>query len=222
MPHSSSLSSLQTLLPASLQAQCRTLTLARGTALFACGSTPAFLHHVDSGEVALQRTSPDGAVVVLQRVQRGFVAEASLEVTRYHCDGVTLAETVVTRIPREPLQQALRDDAELALRWIAMLNREVRRLRQHNERLSLPTLQARLLHLIDTEGDANGMLCLNNDLKTLAHELGVSHEALYRRLANMQAGGVIERLPGPPWMLRRRVVTPGAPPAAGPPGPAGP
>ncbi len=72
---------------------------------------------------------------------------------------------------------ALTSDAAFALRWIGMLNREVRRLRQQCERLSLNTVEARLLHLLRTEGDASGVP-VGSGLKTLAPEIGVSHEAL--------------------------------------------
>ncbi|WP_395707391.1 cyclic nucleotide-binding domain-containing protein [Casimicrobium huifangae] len=42
------------------------------------GQTPAWLYYVLSGEVRLIRHTPDGRVAVMQRVQRGPVAEASI------------------------------------------------------------------------------------------------------------------------------------------------
>ena len=73
-----------------------------------------------------------------------------------------------------------------------MLSREVRRLRLQNERLSLPKVQDRLLHLIESEGQA-GQYTLGGPLKTLARQLAVSHEALYRALADLQRSGRLER-----------------------------
>lgn len=98
----------------------------------------------------------------------------------------------VTRIPRPALLDALRDDAAFALRWIGMLNQEVRRLRQQCERLSLNTVEARLLHLLRTEGGPSG-LPLGSGLKTLAREIGVTHEALYRSVAALEKRGTLAR-----------------------------
>jgi CRP-like cAMP-binding protein len=186
---------LRSLLPATLHGLCEQRRCERGTLLFETGRRPASMHFVSDGEVILQRIGEDGEVVVLQRTRRGFVAEASLQSDRYHCDAVVVADAHVTRIPRQALLAALRSDAAFALRWIGMLNKEVRRLRQQCERLSLNTVEARLLHLIRTEGDASG-LPIDAGLKTLAPEIGVTHEALYRCVAALERRGMLLREEG--------------------------
>lgn len=192
---------LRRLLPEALWPCCETVPLAAGEVLFRSGRRPTFLHHVDDGEVALQRAGRDGQLMVLQRVRQGFVAEASLEAERYHCDAVALVSSRVTRLPRTALHEALRGDGAFAMRWIAMLNHEVRRLRQHCERLGLNTVQARLLHLIETEGRAS-VLPVTAGLKSLAREIGVSHEALYRCIADLERRGTLARRAGPPPVLQ--------------------
>lgn len=195
-------SDLEALLPPALHAQCEPRRLDRGSRLFETGRRPGYMHFVSDGEVVLQRMGEDGEVVVLQRTRHGFVGEASLQSERYHCDAVVVADAGVTRIPRPALLNALRSDAAFALRWIGMLNQEVRRLRQQCERLSLNTVEARLLHLVRTEGDASG-LPLDSGLKTLAREIGVTHEALYRCVAALEKRGVLAREVG---RLRLRTV----------------
>lgn len=194
---------LQALLPADLLAQCETRTHDRDARLFHTGRAPVAMHFVRHGDVALQRVGRGGESITLQRVQHGFVAEASLEVTRYHCDAVLLAASEVTRIPLVPLRQALAADASFAMRWIGLLNQQMRQLRQRCERLSLRTVEARLRHLIDTEGGPHG-LALQGDLKSLAPELGVTHEALYRCVADLHRRGVLLRAEGPQARLRLR------------------
>jgi CRP-like cAMP-binding protein len=194
---------LLSLLPAELHAQCDLRLFERGQRLFQTGRRPAWMHFVSSGEVVLQRIGEDGELVVLQRTQHGFVGEASLHVERYHCDAVVVASAQVTRVPRQALQDALRTDAGFGLRWIDMLNRELRRLRQQCERLSLKTVEARLLHLLRTDGATSG-LAPSGGLKALAHELGVTHEALYRCVAQMEKRGQVTRDQG---RLRLRAAT---------------
>jgi len=186
---------LRSLLPAALHAQCDLRLFDRGQRLFESGRRPSWMHFVSTGEVVLQRIGEDGELVVLQRTRHGFVGEASLHVERYHCDAVVVASAHVTRVPRQALQEALRTDADFGLRWIGMLNQEVRRLRQQCERLSLKTVEARLLHLLRTDGAASG-LAPSGGLKALAHELGVTHEALYRCVAVLEKRGQVTRNQG--------------------------
>jgi CRP-like cAMP-binding protein len=195
---------LKALLPPVLHAQCESRHMDRGSLLFETGRRPGCMYFVSEGEVVLQRMGEDGEVVVLQRTRHGFVGEASLQSERYHCDAVAVVDADVTRIPRPALLSVLRSDAAFALRWIGMLNHEVRRLRQQCERLSLNTVEARLLHLVRTEGGASG-LPLGSGLKTLAREIGVTQEALYRCVAALERRGVVAREEG---FLRLRARAP--------------
>lgn len=156
---------------------------------------PQRMFYVASGEVVLQRVGVQGSSLVLQRVRQGLVAEASLQSPHYHCDAVVTSPADLVAIPIEPLRQALVSDPAFAMRWIAMLNQELKRLRSQCERLSLRGVADRLLHLIETEGE-RGRLPLQAGLKSVAAELGVSHEALYRTVAELEKQGVLERAEG--------------------------
>jgi CRP-like cAMP-binding protein len=96
---------------------------------------------------------------------------------------------------RQELAAVLNRDPDFASRWIDMLNSEVKRLRLHCERLSMKSVKDRVLHLIDTEGK-NGQFQVNTGLKSLAGELGVSHEALYRTLSLLEKNKTIRREEG--------------------------
>jgi len=52
-----------------------------------------------------------------------------------------------------------------------------------------------VLHLINTEGQ-NGSYAATTGLKSLAGELGITHEALYRTLATLEKANVIHRVEG--------------------------
>ncbi len=180
------------LLPPGLQALCAASPCARGALLFKQGTKPTHMLFVIRGEVTLQRLGRQGESVVLQRTRHGFVGEASLESARYHCDAIVTLSGEVVAIPITSIKQALAADSAFASRWIAMLNQEVKRLRAQCERLSMRGVKQRLLHLIETEG-RDGRLPLGSGLKSLAAELGVTHEALYRAVAALEKNGVLRR-----------------------------
>ncbi len=150
------------------------------------------MFYVVAGEVTLQRSGLQGEPVVLQRTRLGFVSEASLKTAKYHCDALAITDTTVIKVPIRELAAALDRDPEFASRWINMLNSEVKRLRLHCERLSMKSVKDRVLHLINTEGQ-NGKYSANTGLKSLAGELAVTHEALYRTLATLEKSQVINR-----------------------------
>jgi CRP-like cAMP-binding protein len=193
-PRNSSLP-LQGLLPAALRPLCTRSRSAKGDLLFRQGRKPERMFYVADGEVVLQRAGSHGEKVVLQRARQGFVAEASLQSPRYHCDAVVTVSGTVVSLPIESIRQALRADSAFAMRWIGMLNHELMRLRLRCERLSIKGVRHRLLHLIETEGQG-GSLPLGVGLKSMASELGVTHEALYRTVAELEKRGLLRREAG--------------------------
>lgn len=190
MPHA-----LQALLPAGLKPMCTHFHCAKGDRLFTQGRRPDRMFYVAGAEVVLQRVGLQGENVVLQRARQGFVAEASLQSPKYHCDAVVTVSGGLVSIPLEPVKQALMVDPAFAMRWIGMLNQELKRLRAQCERLAIKGVRERLLHLIETEGQG-GRLPLGAGLKSIAAELGVSHEALYRTVAELEKRDLLRREDG--------------------------
>ena len=183
---------LKALLPEALWLSCSGRSGEKGERLFLQGKKPEHMFYVASGEVVLQRVGAQGNNLVLQRARQCFVAEASLHSANYHCDAMVTVAGELIAIPIKPFRDALLTDAEFSMRWIGMLNKELKRLRAQCERLSLKGVRERLLHLIDSEGHS-GRLRLGVSLKLVALELGVTHEALYRTVAEMEKQGVLRR-----------------------------
>lgn len=177
-------------LPARLRAQAVPIAAAAGEVVFRRGARPARMFLVLEGEVRLVRISASGTEIVLQRASAGFLAEASLEAARYHCDAVAAADSRLLAFPIEPFREALRRDAGFRSFWIARLAREVRVLRSQNERLALRSAAERIEHYIEAEGE-EGRLELARSRKAWAAELGLTHEALYRALAGLRRSGRI-------------------------------
>jgi CRP-like cAMP-binding protein len=189
------LQELHELLPKRLITSCEEREFPKGTGLFKAGETPARMFFVVSGEVILERPGLQGASVILQRTRRGFVSEASLKSAKYHCHGQVVANSKIIQIPIREVREAMDGDTAFAGRWIAMLNKEVKRLRLQCERLSLTKVQDRLVHLLETEG-VDGCYPIGAGIKSLAAELGVTHEALYRCIYSMEKQGKLKRADG--------------------------
>jgi CRP/FNR family transcriptional regulator, dissimilatory nitrate respiration regulator len=186
---------LKALLPVDLHTRCEGIRCLKHERIFLSGAHPEWMFYVVQGEITLERTGLQGEPVVLQRTRQGFVSEASLKSAKYHCDALAIVDTTVIKIPIRDLSAKLDMDPAFASRWIGMLNGEVRRLRLHCERLSMKSLRDRVLHLINTEGQS-GVYVATTGFKSLAGELGVTHEALYRTLAAMLKDKVIQRNEG--------------------------
>jgi CRP-like cAMP-binding protein len=183
---------LKALLPSTFYTRCEGERFPKNERIFLTGDKPEWMFYVVSGEITLERTGLQGEPVVLQRTRQGFVSEASLKSAKYHCDALAIVDTTIIKIPIRDLSAELERDPAFASRWIGMLNGEVRRLRLHCERLSMKSVKDRVLHLINTEGQ-NGSYAAATGLKSLAGELGVTHEALYRTLAVLEKAKIIRR-----------------------------
>jgi len=186
------LDELHDLLPKGLIAFCEEVELSKGTCLFKAGNKPERMFFVVSGEVVLERPGLQGSPVILQRTRRGFVSEASLKSAKYHCHGQVVANSTIVQIPIHKVRDAMDGDPAFAGRWIGMLNKEVKRLRLQCERLSLTKVQDRFVHLLETEGE-EGRFPIGTGIKSLAAELGVTHEALYRCIYAMEKQGKLQR-----------------------------
>lgn len=174
-------------MPERVRRSTRTQSVPKAAQLFARGDRPHAMYFVISGEIHLVRSSLAGDQVVLQRAQRGFLAEASLDQTRYHCDAIAVRPSELLKIPRKAFRDAL-SDAGFGKVWMAHLAGELRRVRAQTERMALKTAEARILHYVEVEGNDSSIV-LNHSKKDWANELGLTHEALYRALARMERSG---------------------------------
>ncbi len=184
---------LKNLLPKELLSQCHSHHFDKGDYLFHQGKKPEYMFFIVAGETVLTRTSRHGEPIILQRCKGGFVSEASLLVDAYHCDAVATQNGQAITLPIKSLRDAL-TDSKFSLKWVQLLSKEIMRLRTQSERLGLKDIRSKLIHLIETEG-RQGVLALQSDLKSIASEIGVTHEALYRAIATLEKDGVLEKHP---------------------------
>ena len=182
---------LKELLPKGLLGQCHAHHFEKGDYLFHQGKKPEYMFFIVSGEAVLTRTSSHGEPTILQRCKGGFISEASLLVDAYHCDAIATHNGQAIALSIKSLRGLL-TDSKFSMKWVQLLSKEIMRLRTQSERLGLKDIRSKLIHLIETEGK-QGVLTLQSDYKSLASEIGVTHEALYRAIATLEKEGLLEK-----------------------------
>jgi CRP-like cAMP-binding protein len=178
-------------IPRPLRIHATELRAAAADTLCRIGERPKRILFVVDGEIRLVRRTRNGAEIILQRANAGFVAEATLDSPRYHCDIVAGRDSRIVAFPIERFREALHKDEGFRDFWMKRLAREVRKLRGQCERLSLRGAAERIEHYIEAEG-RNGRLELRQTRKAWAAELGMTHEALYRALAGLVRAGRVD------------------------------
>src|SRR5690242_5146290 len=93
--------------------------------LFSRGDRPKAMYFVVSGEVHLIRPSLTGGQLILQRAQRGFLAEASLDQPTYHCDAIVVRPAELLIISRKAFIDALSNE-KFRSSWLQHLASELR------------------------------------------------------------------------------------------------
>jgi CRP-like cAMP-binding protein len=163
----------------SLRAQ--KLMFASGQHLFHLGDPVRLMYFVVTGMVHLTRTQSDGSMLVLhQAAARSILAEASFCSEHYHCDAVAVSETHALAYAAAEFRANLRSNPDFADVWARHLAHELQIARLHAEILSLKTVAQRLDAWIGWHG---GALPGKGEWRTIANEIGVSPEALYREIA---------------------------------------
>lgn len=169
-----------------------------GQAVFRQGDKTIGLYEVVSGKVRLVRIDRAGREAVLYSAAAGdTIAEASLFAPAYHCDAIATTAAVVRLYPKAAVLAEFQRNPEAAQAFTAMLARQVMSLRTRLEQRNIHSARERVRHHLAVNAGPDGRtVTLAGTLKDLAATLGLTHEALYRTLAEMQSDGEIERLSG--------------------------
>ena len=170
-------------------------TLNAGQTLFRVGSRATGLYEVVSGKVRLVRVSPAGSEAVLFVASAGDTfAEASLYSATYHCDAIASTKATVRLYPKATVLAEFQRDPKVAQAFMAMLAQQVMSLRTGLQRRNIRSARDRVRHYLALNVGPDGRtVTLVTTVKDLAHDLGLTHEALYRTLSEMASDGEIKR-----------------------------
>ena len=185
-------------LPAKIQNSGIERGLVAGQMLFDQGDAAVGVYEVVIGKVRQVRIDPEGRDVVVGIAgPGGMIAEASLFSRTHDCAATAVTNAVVRLYRKATLLAQLERDPRAALSFMATLVEQILNLRIRLERRSIPSARDRVRHYLTTNvGGKERTVDLPSTLKDLAAELGLTHETLYRTLAEMRANGEIARLNG--------------------------
>ena len=171
--------------------------LAPGQALFRQGDEVAAIFAVERGRLRLIRHTVDDRKVVLHTAREGeLLAEAALFSTQYHCDAIADLASRVRVLAKSELLAAFRKDAKFAGRFMGVLARQVMALRTRLELRSIRSARERLLQHLLLAAGTERRVRLDGTLMDMAAEIGMTHETLYRSLAELEEEGVLVRCEG--------------------------
>lgn len=180
-----------------------------GSALFRQGSATSGLFLIKSGRIRLLRVTPDGTAVTMHLGRAGeMFAEASLFSPCYHCDAVAEEDSEVWVYAKEALAPRLNADPEALWAFCGTLARRLLAARTRLELKQTRSARERVLQFLRLRCDADGVFVPERSLKDVATEVCLTHEALYRALADLDRAGAIRRTDGKIILVMRRATAP--------------
>jgi CRP/FNR family transcriptional regulator, dissimilatory nitrate respiration regulator len=163
----------------------RTLNVSNETVLFHRDAPVRNLYVVETGMVELVRHAENGTALVLQRASdQSVLAEASIYSQRYHCDAVVKEDARLLKFSKRKLLEVMTTDPKFMHLWGSYLSSAVQNARHRAEILSRRSIADRLdgwLAMHDEQMPAKGQW------KSIATEIGVTPEALYREIAKRRS-----------------------------------
>lgn len=182
-------------LPASRVSRHR---LVRGAAVFRQGDPASAVYVVESGRVRLTRMSTDGTPLTLYVAEVGeCFAEASLSARRYHCDAIAETDSIVLALPKAGLLDLMASDPAQGVAIALALASQVRDLRTRLELRNLRSAKDRLLAWLRLRAAGDPpRVPISRSWTLIAEELGLTREAVYRALAELERQGRIIRADG--------------------------
>src|SRR5205085_9510015 len=148
-----------------------------------------------AGRLRLERKTFDGRALTLGTTAAGeFFVEASLFADNYHCDAIATESSTLRIYPKAAVLNALRTDPPSAMSFLALVARQVIKLRQQMEIMKVRSAKNRVMLYLDFNAEPDGRTVnMRGQLQDIAGELGLTREALYRTFASLERGGAIER-----------------------------
>jgi len=182
-------------LPPELQAVVLLKDLAVGEILFAQREPVEAAFILELGQIQLLHYTEDGQQIHHYTVQGGeSFAEVALFHDYYLCTAIASAPSRVLVLPKQPYLTALTKHPDLAEAFMAQLAHRLHENKLLLQLRSIRSAQKRVLHYLRLNVQADGITVnLNRPLKLIAHDLGLTPEALSRALKQLHKQRIINK-----------------------------
>lgn len=165
----------------------KSVSLEVGNSLFLQNAPTRGLYFLQHGNMELRRFTRSGETIVLHRAMPGETfAEASLFVPNYHCEAVATTASEVLELDRKAVLDWFASDNEFAMALTSRFASQIQSYRRRLEIVAIRSAQDRVYAAL-----WDGMLTGN--IKSLAGEIGLTHEVVYRALAKLVKNKRIEK-----------------------------
>ncbi len=161
--------------------------------LYRQGDTSKAVFCVLQGRMRLDNHVLGQGTVPLYVIRPGeFVSEAALFAERYCSDAVAEITSFVSIFPKLPLQAALNKDPELAKEFMTLQSQRFNLIRRRMEIRSIRLAKERVLQYLLVSRPASSLrLWLDRPLKSMADDIGLTHETFYRTMTQLEREGAI-------------------------------
>ncbi|MBD2080190.1 Crp/Fnr family transcriptional regulator [Leptolyngbya sp. FACHB-17] len=182
-------------LPAALQTVVTQQTLTIGQPLFHKGEPAEAVYAIQFGRIRLLHYTENGQIVNHYQVNPGeLCAELVLFIDAYACSAIVEEPTQVLVFPKQAFLTALQQDSDLATAFMAQLAYRLHLTKTMLEVRGIRSARERVLHYLRFVIPTNqNSVCLEQPLKSIAFDLGISPEVLSRTLTQLETEGVILR-----------------------------
>jgi CRP/FNR family transcriptional regulator, dissimilatory nitrate respiration regulator len=185
-------------LSAELKSAATYHNLANGEILF-CQNEPAkAIFVVESGGIKLIHYTCNGKTVNHYSVKPGeYFAEVALFNEIYVCTAIAEKSTRVISFPKRLFLISLENDFNLSRIFTEQLAQRLHQTKILLELRGIRSASDRVLHYLHIMTPANKkILNLEQPLKDIANDIGISPEALSRTLTQLQNKGILTRIKG--------------------------
>lgn len=182
-------------LPAVLQKVVTCQQLCNGQVLFHRNEASYALYAVKTGQLRLLHYTKSGQTISHYTVRAGEIcAEVVLHLETYACSAIAEEPTEVLVFPKSSFLSALQQDPDFATAFIKHLSYRLHMTKILVELRSIRSAPERVLHYLQMiiPPEQNTLL-LEQPLKNIATDLGITPEVLSRTLSQLESEGVIAR-----------------------------
>jgi len=147
--------------------------------LFHQGEQVTNLFYLVSGEVTLSRYGLTGDEIIIHQARpKETFAEAALFSEAYHCNAVATQATQLWKIDKAATLAFAKENPVFAIDLTARFAKQIQQLRSQKELLAVRSSTERVYIALN-----QGLL--NTSIKQFAITIGLTHEAVYRALAEL-------------------------------------